>query len=54
MFIQAKRTGSWKLHLLVVIIMLLYMASAGHNTYIKSTYVYLVNMIDLEQKLPFH
>ena len=51
-FIKAERTGDWKLHLQAVLDMLPYFASAGHNLYTKSAYLYLMNMQDLETTNP--
>ena len=47
-FIKAERTGDWKLHLQAVLDMLPFFAAAGHNLYVKSAYIYLMHMQDLE------
>ena len=51
-FIKAERTGNWDLHLNTLIEMLPYYAAAGHNNYMKSTYIYLQNMFDLNNSHP--
>ena len=51
-FIKAERTGNWKLHLQSVLEMIPYMAAAGHNAYTKSSYIYMTNMLDLEDRYP--
>ncbi len=51
-FIKAERTGNWDLHLSAVQEMLPYFAASGHNLYNKSAYVYLQNMICLEDDHP--
>ena len=39
-FFTAERTGNWKLHLKILMKMIPYFALAGHNNYLKSTYLY--------------
>ena len=51
-FIKAERTGNWSLHLQCIHSMLPYFASAGHNLYAKSAYIYLQSMLDLEKTHP--
>ena len=51
-FIKGERTGDWKLHLQAVYEMLPYFASAGHNLYAKSAYLYLQHMQALESTHP--
>ena len=51
-FIKAERTGNWKLHLKSMQEMLPFFAAAGHNLYLKSGYVYLQQMTDLERTNP--
>lgn len=51
-FLTAERTGNWKLHLKSLMKMIPYFALAGHNNYLKSTYLYLQNMIKLEDGKP--
>ena len=51
-FIKSERTGNWKLNLKTVVQMLPYFASAGHNNYLKSAYLYTQKMYTLEQDNP--
>lgn len=51
-FIKAERTGDWFLHLQTVQKMLPYLAAAGHNLYVKSAYIYLTDMCELEETHP--
>ena len=51
-FLLAERTGDWELHLLSVQEMLPYLAAAGHNLYIKSAYIYLSQMQNLNATYP--
>ena len=51
-FIKGERTGNWQLHLQSVYEMLPYFAAAGHNNYLKSTYLYFQNMIKLKNTHP--
>ena len=51
-FIKAERTGNWKLHLNAVQNMLPYLAAAGHSLYTKSSYIYLQQMLELEEQQP--
>lgn len=48
-FIKAERTGNWKLHLKVMKDMLTFFAAAGHNLYLKSGYIYLQQMTELQK-----
>lgn len=48
-FIKAERTGNWMLHLAAVRDMLPYFAAAGHNMYVKSAYLYLQKMSELNE-----
>jgi hypothetical protein len=51
-FIRGERTGNWLLHLSTVARMLPYLAAAGHNLYVKSSYIYLTEMLQLEREHP--
>lgn len=51
-FIKAERTGNWALHLKTTMEMLPFLAAAGHNNYLKSSYIYLQNMLDLKNTNP--
>ena len=51
-FIRSERTGDWSLHLRTLQDMLPYLAASGHNLYTKSLYVYLKQMIRLENTHP--
>ena len=51
-YIRAERLGNWNLHLQATSEMLPYFAATGHNHYLKSSYVYLQNMHNLEQSHP--
>ncbi|KAK3092092.1 hypothetical protein FSP39_025112 [Pinctada imbricata] len=51
-FIEAERTGNWKLHQKTISMMLPYLAAASHNLYLKSAYLYLSDMQQLESKHP--
>ena len=51
-FIAAERTGNWREHLSTLESMLPYFAAAGHNLYLKSSYVYLQQMSSLQQTHP--
>lgn len=51
-FIKAERTANWKLHLQAVSEMLPYLASLGHNLYIKCTRLYLQSMSNLRDDHP--
>jgi len=44
---RAERTGNWHLHLRALREMLPFLAAAGHNSYTKSIYIYLLQMQDL-------
>ena len=50
MFIWAKRTGNWALHLRAVSEMLPYMAASGQNLYTKYARVYLQRMSNFQDK----
>jgi len=52
MFIKAKRTGNWDLHLQTVYNMLPSFAAAGHNLYTQSAYLYLQMMERLSEEHP--
>ena len=51
-FLKAERTGNWLLHLQTLQEMLPYFAAAGHNLYTKSAYIYIQQMLELEEKHP--
>ena len=51
-FVRSERTGDWSLHLRTLQDMLPYLAASGHNLYTKSLYVYLKQMIRLENMHP--
>lgn len=51
-FIQAERTGNWLLHLSTLQKMLPYFAATGHNLYLKSAYIYVTSMKELEATHP--
>ena len=51
-FIKAERTGNWGLHLKAMKDMLLFFAAAGHNLYMKSGYIYLQQMTELQETNP--
>ena len=51
-FITAERSGHWLLHLKSLQQMLPYLATSGHNLYVKSAHVYLQDMLELEQTHP--
>ena len=51
-FIKSERTGNWELHLKSLTEMVPYYAAAGHNNYLKSTYLYLQNMFELKNSHP--
>ena len=50
--IKADRTGSWKEHLQAVADALPIFAAAGHYNYLKSAYLYVQEMTELESKHP--
>jgi len=50
-FIQAERTGNWKLHLQSMQNMLPYFYATGHNNYAKSAHLYLLDMYKLEERM---
>ena len=54
--IVVDRTGSWMMHLHAVAKCLLVFAAAGHGNYLKSAYLYLQSMTNLEHDAPsvFH
>ena len=57
MFIKAERTGNWELHLKVMKDMLPLFAAAGHKLYLKSGYIYLQQMTELQktnQEVNYH
>lgn len=51
-FLKAERTGDFDLHLASLQKMLPYLAAAGHSHYTKSSYVYLTDMLKLEETNP--
>ena len=51
-FLKAERTGNWKLYLQAIHEILPYLAASGHNLYTKSVYLYLQDMIKLQQLHP--
>ncbi|KZS20551.1 Uncharacterized protein APZ42_012726 [Daphnia magna] len=51
-FIKAERTGNWELHLQTTMEMLPFFAAAGHSNYLKSSYVYVQNMMSLKETNP--
>ena len=51
-FIKAERTGYWEMHLKVMKEMLPFFAAAGHNLYLKSGYIYLQQMTELQKTNP--
>ena len=51
-FIKAERTGNWGLHFKATMEMMSFFAAAGHNNYLKSSHVYLQNMLDLKNTNP--
>ncbi|KAL5005113.1 hypothetical protein ScPMuIL_018569 [Solemya velum] len=51
-FLEAERTDNWLMHLHTIQMMLPYLAAAGHNLYVKSAYVYLCEMQELEKCRP--
>ena len=50
--IRAERLGNWKLHIEVMFKMLPYFAACGHHNYSKSVWLYLQQMITLENENP--
>ena len=50
--IEADRTGSWEMHLHAVSECLPIFAAAGHGNYLKSGYLHLQKMSELESKHP--
>ena len=52
MFIKAKQTSNWRLHLQALSEMLPYLATARHNLYTKSARLYLQSMSSLETDHP--
>lgn len=51
-FLEAERTGNWKLHLYCIQNMLPFFAAAGHNMYTKTGYLYLQKMQKLATDHP--
>ena len=49
-FIRAERTGNFQLHLEATHEMLPYFAAAGHNSYLKSSHLYLQKMCQIEKE----
>ena len=52
-FIKAEGLGQWSLHLNAVQQMLPYFAASGHNLYCRSAYLYLQNMLTLDESHPY-
>ena len=50
--IKAERTANWELHLQEVSEMLPYLATLGHNLYVKCTQLYLQSMSSLSDDHP--
>lgn len=50
-FIEAERSGNWKLHLESIKQMLPFFHAAGHNNYAKSANVYLQDMVVLHEQM---
>jgi hypothetical protein len=50
-FIQAERSGDWKLHINSVKKMLPYFHASGHFLYAKSAHLYVQDMLGLERKI---
>ena len=48
LYLRAERLGNWHPHLRATKEMLRYFAASGHNHYLKSSYLYLQEMSDLE------
>lgn len=48
-FIEAERTGNWKLHLICVQKMIPYFYASGHHLYAKSSQLYLQDMLELNE-----
>ena len=51
-YLRAERLGNWPLHLQTTLEMLAFFAATGHYNYLKSSYVYLMEMMDLENSHP--
>ena len=47
-YLRGERLGNWPLHLQATLEMLAFFAATGHYNYLKSSYVYLLEMMDLE------
>lgn len=52
-FIEAERTGNWKLHLSTIAKMLPFFHAAGHSNYALCAHLYLLDMNQLETKMGF-
>ena len=50
--IKADRTGSWMMHLRAMLACLPIFAAAGHYNYLKSAYLYIQEMCELETRHP--
>ena len=48
-YLKAERLGDWDMHLAATTEMLPYFAASGHNHYLKSSYIYVQQMHELEQ-----
>ena len=51
-YLRGERLGNWPLHLQATLEMLAFFAATGHYNYLKSSYVYLLEMMDLENSHP--
>ena len=51
-FLRGERSGNWPLHLQAILEMLVFFAASGHYNYLKSCYIYLQEMINLENSHP--
>ena len=51
-YLKAERLGDWSMHLAATADMLPYFAASGHNHYLKSSYMYLQQMFELETTHP--
>ena len=52
MLITADRTGDWELHKTAINNAIPIFAAAGHHNYVKSSYLYLQNMLNLQKQNP--
>ena len=51
-YLRGECLGNWPLHLQATLEMLAFFAATGHYNYLKSSYVYLLEMMDLENSHP--